>query len=125
MIAETMPPKLIFVYNADSGVFNLLSDAVHKILSPQTYACHLCAITHSNFGMRKEWKAFLETLQPPPSFLHADEFERRHNFEFALPAVFTEENGELTVKATAAQIKKCRSVGDLINLLQNHPIKNR
>ena len=37
-------PTLVFVYNADSGVFNALADAAHKIFSPRTYACNLCAL---------------------------------------------------------------------------------
>jgi hypothetical protein len=41
--------SLLFVYNADSGVFNLVTDIAHKIFSPQTYACQLCCITHGNF----------------------------------------------------------------------------
>jgi hypothetical protein len=106
-------PKLIFVYNADSGVFNLLSDAAHKIFSPQTYACNLCAITHSNFGMRKEWKDFLQTLENPLEFLHADEFKRKYNFNIKLPAIFTQKNGILALKIDAEKINQCQSINDL------------
>jgi hypothetical protein len=38
--------KLLFVYNADSGLAAALFDSAHKLLSPQTYACNLCALTH-------------------------------------------------------------------------------
>ena len=32
---------LLFVYNADSGLFNTMADIGHKLLSPETYAqCH-------------------------------------------------------------------------------------
>ena len=40
-----------FVYNADGDVFSLVGDFAHKIFSPKTYNCNLCAITHGNFGM--------------------------------------------------------------------------
>ena len=67
--------KLIFVYNADSGVFNLLGDMAHKMFSPKTYQCSLCALTHGNFGMRREFSDYLKTLPEPFEFLHADEFQ--------------------------------------------------
>ena len=37
--------SLLFVYNADSGFFNTLADIGHKLFSPATYPCQLCAIT--------------------------------------------------------------------------------
>ena len=51
-----MNPTLIFVYNADSGLFNTLTDIAHKTFAPETYSCNLCAITFGTFGMRTEWK---------------------------------------------------------------------
>ncbi|MDQ6788485.1 MAG: hypothetical protein M3033_16905 [Acidobacteriota bacterium] len=118
MTGEDEKTKLVFVYNADSGVFNLLADAAHKIFSPQTYACNLCAITHGNFGMRREWKMFLETLKNSLEFLHADEFSaRKHDLKVELPAIFTEENGVLTLKADAGKINECRSIGDLKKII--------
>jgi len=32
--------ELLFVYNADSGLFNSVADAAHKILAPSTYSRH-------------------------------------------------------------------------------------
>jgi len=107
-------PKIIFVYNADSGVFNLVSDIAHKIFSPQTYACNLCAVTHSNFGMRKEWKAYLDALPNPLEFLHADEFKSKYKPEKVnLPAIFIEEDGSLRQIADADRINKTKSIEDL------------
>jgi hypothetical protein len=111
--------KLIFVYNADSGVFNLMSDIAHKIFSPQTYACNLCAITHSNFGMKKEWKEYLESLNTPLEFLHADEFEQKYSIKEAeLPAIFREENARLILTVDAQTINACKSIGDLKKSLE-------
>ena len=107
-------PKIIFIYNADSGVFNLLSDIAHKIFSPQTYACNLCAITHSNFGMKKEWKEYLDSLDNPLEFLHADEFKSKYNQEnINLPAIFIEKAGVLKQIADAERINNSRSIQDL------------
>lgn len=66
---------LVFVYNADSGLFNLLTDIAHKAFSPKTYACNLCAITHSSFGMKNEWRQYLDNLNISFEFLHADELK--------------------------------------------------
>ncbi|HVE56327.1 MAG TPA: hypothetical protein VNB22_05820 [Pyrinomonadaceae bacterium] len=112
--------KLIFVYNADSGIFNLLTDIAHKTLSPQTYACNLCAITHSNFGMKKEWKEYLAILDEELEFLHADEFKRKYSFgKVELPAIFREENeGGLILAVDARTINECNSISDLKKSLQ-------
>jgi hypothetical protein len=119
-MTDNQKSKIIFVYNADSGVFNLLSDIAHKMFSPQTYACRLCAITHSNFGMKKEWKEYLDSLGNRLEFLHADEFRDKHRFEtISLPAIFIEENGSLKQIADAAQIDKSRSIGDLKAIIDN------
>ena len=67
-------PRLVFVYNADSGLFNTLADIGHKIFSPETYACDLCALTHGYFSERREWRSFVESLAIPCEFLHRDEF---------------------------------------------------
>jgi len=37
--------NLIFVYNANGGLVNSWLDTAHKIVSPSTYSCSLCAIT--------------------------------------------------------------------------------
>jgi hypothetical protein len=109
---------LVFVYNADSGVFNALADAAHKIFSPDTYACNLCALTHTAFGMRGEWKHFLEGLGVPLEFLHADELKSRYGLEgVPLPAVFEKDDGGLKVLADADAINDCRTLDDLKRLI--------
>lgn len=119
-MTKSAKPKIIFVYNADSGVFNLLSDIAHKIFSPQTYACNLCAITHTNFGMKKEWKEYLDSLENPLEFLHADEFKSKYQVEkINLPAIFIEKNGSLKPLADAARINESQSIQDLEFIINN------
>lgn len=68
---------LVFVYNADSGVFSELKDYVHKAVSPSTYDCPLCALTYgSTGGMKKEWNTFLKELDFRVEFLHRDEMAK-------------------------------------------------
>jgi hypothetical protein len=111
-------PSLVFVYNADSGVFNALTDLAHKIFSPQTYPCNLCAITHSATGMRREWKRFLDTLDRPLEFLHADELKARYGVAgVPLPAIFERDGGALKVLAEADSINACRTIDDLKQLI--------
>lgn len=66
--------ELVFVYNADAGKINAALDLMHKLVSPATYACDLCALTYGNFGIRKEWEAFVKKLPVETRFLHKDEF---------------------------------------------------
>ncbi len=110
---------LLFVYNADSGVFNTLSDMAHKVFSPRTYACNLCAITHSTFSMRDEWKAFIESLEIEPAFLHRDEFREAYpDDETPLPAAFMRHGADLTPLADAEAINACGTMGDLKTLIR-------
>lgn len=105
---------LVFVYNADSGVFNTLADAAHKIFSPRTYACNLCALTYGAVQMRGEWREFLDGLGLPLEFLHADELAARYNLNgVPLPAVFTRGDGRLSVLVGADSINACRTLDDL------------
>jgi hypothetical protein len=111
-------PALVFVYNAESGVFNALADAAHKIFSPRTYACNLCALTHTALGMRGEWKSFLEGLGVPLEFLHADELRSRYRVEgVPLPAVFERDGASLRVLAGADAINACATLGELKQLI--------
>ncbi len=79
---------LVFVYNADRGFFNLMADISHKMLSPTTYPCNLCALTHGSFSMRKEWRDFLAKIKPPLTFMHRDEFRKEFKLEDDLPAIY-------------------------------------
>jgi hypothetical protein len=115
-----IPEKvLLFVYNADSGLFNTLTDIAHKVFSPETYQCNLCAITYGNFGIRSEWKQFLEELDLPLEFLHRDEFEGRFGAEHAeLPAIFFVAGEALEQCITSLEINACRSIDDLKQLIR-------
>ena len=67
--SKPIEDRLIFVYNADSGLFNTLTDIAHKVLSPDTYACNLCSITHGYLKERRKWRNFIRTLDHPVEFL--------------------------------------------------------
>ena len=113
-----MQPTLVFVYNADSGLFNTLTDIAHKVFAPETYSCNLCAITYGNFGMRAEWKEYLESLAADFVFLHRDELAARHpGTDAELPAIFRQEGEQLHPLITAAEINACGAIDDLKQLI--------
>ncbi|MHB8622860.1 MAG: hypothetical protein ACYC9J_03355 [Sulfuricaulis sp.] len=111
-------PTLVFVYNADSGLANTLLDICHKIVSPQTYNCNLCVLTHATINMRREWKDFVAQLEVFVEFLHRDELSRQYEIhDVALPAVFWKTNGRLQQLINRDQIDHCYSLGELKRLV--------
>lgn len=111
---------LVFVYNAESGLFNTLSDVAHKMFSPQTYACNLCALTHSTFGMRREWREFLDGLGVRLEFLHADELRIRYGLEgITLPSILRKRGANLEEFVDAAAINSCRTLDELKRVISD------
>jgi len=49
-----MNDKIVFIYNAKSGLFAGLSDVVTKIVAPSQYECNLCKITYGPLSMKEE-----------------------------------------------------------------------
>ena len=115
-----MPATLVFAYNADSGLFNTVSDIAHKILSPRTYSCQLCALTHGYFSVREEWVGFLQTLQAECEFLHRDELQSKYQLtDQELPAIYVRgKTGGLEVFADRKAIEACNDLASLKQMLQ-------
>ena len=102
---------IIFVYNADSGgFFTGLKDTLHKTFRRSTYECNLCAVTFGAFGMKKDWKNFVNNLDVPVEFkkkdkfklefLHKDEFNRKYDVadaKFPSAYVFDKSGFELFI----------------------------
>jgi hypothetical protein len=111
--------QLIFVYNADSGLFNTIADIAHKIFSPQTYSCSLCALTHSYFSMRDEWNSFVESIGVNCRFMHRDEFIAMYNTQgYQWPVILTKKQDELNVCLRSADINKCEDLDELKTLIR-------
>jgi hypothetical protein len=95
--------KIIFVYNANGGKLNGLMDSAHKLVSPSTYSCELCAITHGFFGAKEEWKTFLNDLEIPVEFYHKDEWV---NTDLVLPIILSENaSGDQRIMVSADEMK--------------------
>lgn len=113
-----MSHNLVFVYNANSGVFNTLSDIGHKIFSPQTYQCNLCEITHSIFTERAEWKSYIESLDIACEFMHRDEFVKQYGLkEENYPAVFIRNEKGVNRCLGPEEINRCGNMEQLKDLL--------
>ena len=111
--------KLIFVYNANSGKLSAALDIAHKIISPSTYQCNLCSLTHGTFTERDVWKKFREESDTELVFYHKDEFELEFKKQFTYQIVLKEEKGELTEYITTDKINAISDVEDLIAQLKS------
>lgn len=94
-------PRLVLVYNADTGIIEALMHAVHKQFWPETYPCSLCALTYGAVSMRGDWKRFWQALDAQVDFYHRDDFTRDFPTlgtggarEVALPSILISEAGE-------------------------------
>jgi hypothetical protein len=108
---------LVFVYNSDSGPISGLLDIGHKILSPDTYECSLCNLTHDAFSEKDAWKEFRKNIGVPMEFLHRDEFEKKYGQTSVYPVIFRKNEG-LTVLMTKEEIDRFDSLEDLVRALK-------
>ncbi len=110
--------KIVFVYNADSGILNAMKDWAHKIVSPETYACSLCALTYDNLGMRRPWRKFVKDLGDEVEFLHRDELEEKFDVnDEMLPAAFILQDGELNLWIKCEAMNALNSLDELQSLV--------
>ena len=110
---------LIFVYNADSGLIAMLGDITHRIISPQTYPCKLCALTYSFNGMIGDWKNFVGALDRRIIFLHRDELQKLYGIaDVPLPAVFKVNDSQPQLWIKAEQINRCQTLDELKQLIK-------
>ena len=110
--------KLIFVYNADSGLVNTLMDIGHKAISPQTYQCNLCDLTFGLFKEHQKWKKFREESNTEMEFLHRDEFEQKYGKKFDYPLILKQDD-ELSVMISQAELNKIQTLDELISKVES------
>ncbi len=111
-------PQLVFVYNAEAGLVQGMLDSLHKTLSPDTYECALCAITHGFFTMDKKWRAYLKALPIEAAFFHRSDFKETFpGADVELPAILIARGQEIMPLVTAPEMVKIKSVDDLCAVL--------
>ncbi|MDT8357863.1 MAG: hypothetical protein RQ758_05085 [Methanomicrobiaceae archaeon] len=111
--------RLIFVYNSESGMLNELVDRIHKLAAPYTHECHLWRLTHSHFGIRREWTKFFDRYDLDVAFLHRDELEKEFpGEEGRYPAIFLASAKTLSPFISEVEINACSSTQKLMDLLK-------
>lgn len=114
---------LFFVYNANSGLIHSAFDVLHKLVSPDTYSCNLCAITHGYLGEKKAWKTFVDQLEYTIEYFHKDEWielypEFNSKKENPFPAIYICSNGSLKALISSNDLKHM-ALEDLKEALKN------
>ncbi len=111
--------QLLFVYNADAGFFNMVTDIAHKILSPATYPCSLCDLTYGILKIRPEWDEFVQNSPVPFVFLHKDEFHQAYPDlkNIALPVVLLQDENAHSELIAAAELNALQSVSALSQVI--------
>lgn len=112
--------KIIFIYNADSGLFNLMADMAHKSFSPETYSCDLCKITHGVFSVKKDWQKFLDSLDIEKEFYHKNDLPKIYDkYRGKLPAVILMENDREVFLLQGKDFEKLSDLRQLIARIQS------
>ncbi len=114
-----MTMTLIFVYNTDSNPISSLIDLGHKILSPETYNCSLCKLTHGPFAEIEAWKAFRISIGVPVEFLHRDEFEKKYEQRFEYPLILKKTTA-VEVLLPKEEIDRLTDLDALIAAVKKH-----
>jgi hypothetical protein len=117
---STPVPRLILVYNADSGVLNMVKDAVWKVVRPSTYPCSLCALTYGWVSMHTAWRKFLNALPHTKVFHHKDGFAVAFPGQTpALPVILlASADGPPEVLVSAAELDALPDLAALIALVE-------
>jgi hypothetical protein len=128
-VSQPVENKLIFVYNADAGgAFTALKDALHKTFRKSTYQCNLCQVTFGAFGMKKDWKNYVNDLDVPVEFkkkdkfqfefLHRDEFEEQYNVKDAkFPSAYLLGDSGLDLFISQEEMNSVKSIDELKELV--------
>jgi hypothetical protein len=109
--------KLIFVYNANSSFFDRVLDNAHKIISPSSYDCNLCAITFGNFKEDDLWKTYRENSNQEMIFLHKDDFLKQYKSKwlpkYDFPIVLSQTD-DLEIFLSSERLNTFNSAEELI-----------
>ena len=110
---------LVFVWNADGGWQQAFMDSLHKAVSPRTYSCRLCQLTHGLAGPRAEWSKFLKAYENEVLIYHRGQFRKSSIGEnlqgIDLPVVLIRTSGKWQILMSEAEIRQFQ---DLEGFLQ-------
>lgn len=108
---------------------NAVAASWHRLRHPDDGGCSLCSLTRGVRGENPRWRRYLDSLPEPVRALTRDRFRAEHaasswrNIE--LPVILVESDGHLQTALTAAQIRRCSSVKELVDTLDQALKNNR
>ena len=111
--------ELIFIYNAKSGLVNEFLDFAHKIVSPSTYNCNLCALSYGNFSMKKKWSDYISSLPVKSTFTYKDKVSEYGYNNIELPSIIFRNGSRSKVIISSEEINKLKKIDQLINILSD------
>ena len=112
--------KLLFVYNANSGPLNALFDVGHKLFSPSTYKCSLCALTYNAFTENIVWTNFRSKSNFEMEFYHKDEFEKKFpSIKMMYPTILKFSDNQLSTVLPPDILNEISNTENLIALLKS------
>lgn len=121
MQAETR--RIVFVYNANSSILEIIGHVLHAALRPSTYPCRLCLLSYGATGMRGGWKRFVRELKARPDtqlveHLHIDELVAAHGDPGdPKPCLYESwDGGPLQLVVSAEQMNTTHTIDELISL---------
>ena len=118
--------ELIFIYNVKSGVVNEMIDFAHKIVSPKTYDCNLCAISYNTFTKKKRWSDYINSLPIKSVFTYKDKVssleKELSNLKF--PTIVIRNGVELNEIISRNEINNINNINQLISLLNERLDEN-
>ncbi|MEZ4874084.1 MAG: GTPase [Flavobacteriaceae bacterium] len=114
--------KLVFVYKSSSGKLKAIWDSAHKLFSPATYPCSLCALTFGIFSERNVWKEFRKRTSVEMVFLHQNEFNKQYPNELhrkvQFPIIYKEVNDALATFISSETLQNFKKTEDLISAIE-------
>ncbi len=113
--------EILFAYNANSGLFNALTDYVHRQITPSTYNCNLCLITYDNWDRNERWATYIDSLPVEVNFTYKNTISQYKNLEFEvqLPMAFLIENNNVSIFITAEELNSCVDENALIDMFES------
>lgn len=114
--------SFLFVYNAKSDFWSKKIDFAHKIISPNTYACSLCALTHGNFGETNTWKLFKKEAKFNMEFFYKNDFINLYTTNIKNFPVIIEKHSttsSLSVLIDHKELSKLKTVEELIAAIKS------
>ena len=107
---------LIIIYNANTVIINQSFDWLHKMVSPETYTCTLCQLTHGQFGAKTDWDNFITKVELPVIFYHKNEFLKQFpNSKLNFPWIgLKNDSHAFETILDATQINQLKRLTDLL-----------